>query len=107
MEYAPDSWKIVKLTNKENGDVHHRIIAGWTGGYLQGSSWKISSGIEKITDEVDFWNVPNTSGSVYFLYKGREYLSGYVASIYDNLAKTAEDVTMDLVQIDEIINQYK
>lgn len=65
--YTPDSWLIIKVTYKE-GDIDHRILGGWSGGYLEGTSWRLSSGIVSIsyTDEYGSpWHVRNKSGSVY------------------------------------------
>lgn len=42
--YAPDSWTVVKLNGN---DPHYRVLASWAGGYLNGDSWKLSSGLRR------------------------------------------------------------
>lgn len=50
--YTPDGWVLVKITGT---DPHYRIFGSWRGGYLDGDSWRINSGITRC-DEDDDWN---------------------------------------------------
>ncbi len=49
-DYTPDKWLMVKLTNKNN-EFHYRIFACWYGGYLGSDSWKLNSGVTKMTED--------------------------------------------------------
>ena len=80
-EYTPDSWTIIKLTNESTNKTHYRVLCSWSGSYLWGSSWKISSGVESVEDLGDFYRMPQTSGSVYLLYKTQERMSGQMSNI--------------------------
>ena len=40
--YQPDNWIIVELPNNTG----YKILAGWSGGYLHGNSWRLNSGIK-------------------------------------------------------------
>lgn len=65
-EYYPDNWVVIKLPD------HYRILAGWSGGYTTGDSWRINSGITKVEQDPDdansliFYGSP---GSAYFCHK--------------------------------------
>lgn len=104
--YTPDNWQIVELKANESGEVHHRVLADWQGGYLHGSAWKLSSGFEEIYDDGDEWRCPQTSGSVYFLRKNRQRMSGFMAGIFNSFAQDSKEVTMTLKEFDEIKDIY-
>ena len=44
--YNPDKWTILKILNEEDGKYFYRILGGWGGGYLDGDSWRLNSGVE-------------------------------------------------------------
>ena len=64
-EYNPDSWVILKMTNKN--ETFYKVLAGWSGAYIIGSSWKLNSGITKAEYDVtnNQWRFYGASGSVY------------------------------------------
>lgn len=64
--YNPDNWVIVKM---KGDDPHYRVLAGWSGGYLYGNSWKINSGITSVTEDDDAFYFSGHSGSVYRCHK--------------------------------------
>jgi hypothetical protein len=43
-DYNPDKWVVVKIIGKDTPPVH-KVFACWYGGYLDGDSWKLNSGI--------------------------------------------------------------
>ena len=61
MTYNPDNWVVVK--NPTDG--HMRVLAGWSGGYMQGDSWRMNSGITKCEEAEDTSKINGSSGSVY------------------------------------------
>jgi hypothetical protein len=66
-EYRPHKWQVVKLTH---GNVsHYRVFACWYGGYAHGDSWKLNSGITKVTEDEEFYYFEGSSGSVYVCHK--------------------------------------
>lgn len=88
--YRPDRWVVVK--DLRNGD--HRIMGSWYGGYLDGDSWRMSSGIVDVVEDGQHYNVHNYSGSVYVCYKDSEGVSAYSSSVLDQysaLVETEED----------------
>jgi hypothetical protein len=58
--YIPDSWVLVKI---KEGD--YRVLAGWSGGYLDGNSWRLNSGVAQVTSCPTSYDVHGDSGSVY------------------------------------------
>lgn len=73
-EYTPDSWVIVKIESEQHGTIY-KVLAGWSGSYLYGDSWKLSSGIVTFTDTGSYYESLQDSGSVYMLYKNNERMS--------------------------------
>jgi hypothetical protein len=60
--YFPDNWVVIKL----NGDdPHHRVLAGWSGGYTTGDSWRMNSGIVRVTEDEHCFNFYGSTGSCY------------------------------------------
>ena len=61
-DYNPDNWVVIKM---DGDDPHYRVLAGWSGGYLDGDSWKINSGIARVEDAGDRYKFYGSSGSCY------------------------------------------
>jgi hypothetical protein len=64
--YYPDSWAIVKITGT---DPHYRVFGSWSGGYLDGDSWKLNSGITDVTETETHYHFKGHSGSEYVCHK--------------------------------------
>ena len=79
--YTPDSWVIVKIQSEKYGTIY-KVLAGWSGSYLYGASWKISSGIVTFEDKGEYYESLQDSGSTYVLYKRSERMSAIVASTF-------------------------
>lgn len=60
--YRPDNWVVIKITGD---DPHYRILAGWSGGYTTGSSWRMNSGIVSVEQFEDLFMFKGSTGSVY------------------------------------------
>lgn len=63
-DYTPDKWVVVKI---EGGEfpLTYKIFACWYGGYLGSDSWKLNSGITKVTKEDNYYLFKGHSGSIY------------------------------------------
>ena len=61
-EYNPDNWVVIKM---DGDDPHYRVLAGWSGGYLDGDSWRMNSGITRVEDAGDRFNFYGPTGSCY------------------------------------------
>jgi len=63
--YKPDNWVIIKL---KGNDPHYRVLAGWSGGYLNGNSWRLNSGITHHEFDGDYWYFKGSTNSCYKCY---------------------------------------
>lgn len=72
----PDRWLLV-----ECGDLH-RVFATWAGGYLDGDSWRLNSGIDTVeVDEDGNFLFHGYNGSIYKCHKDRYGTTGYGSHI--------------------------
>lgn len=107
-EYVPDNWVVIFLDVPEP---HYRVLAGWSGGYLSGSSWKLNSGITKVEEDGDYYLFHGSSGSIYKCYKESYCLRNNNAYIWEQLkSRYKDDVQMlnedtNWSQIDWIIDK--
>ena len=89
MDYNPDNWVVLKISNEE--EVLYKVLAGWSGGYTTGDSWRLNSGITLAfvrEDSVDFYG---NSGSLYHCRKGSYGLRMNNVDIYKKLVKAFPD----------------
>lgn len=92
-EYTPDVWVVIKVTPSD-GPAIYRVLAGWYGGYLNGDSWKINSGITEFTEDDKTISFGGYTGSVYRCHKGSERFSGMTGSIFEHYSKELEAANM-------------
>lgn len=95
MDYYPDKWKMVKMTNRENGRVHYRIFGVWYGGYAGSDSWKMNSGVTRIEQDEHGYHFHGSSGSVYYCNKNTYGTSMYGHGILSHIIKNAQDVDIE------------
>lgn len=92
-DYTPDKWLVVKITH--GSDSHYRVFACWYGGYTSGDSWKMNSGITRVTQDDKFYYFEGSSGSVYQCYKETYGLNMYGMSVLTNMIeKSAKEGTI-------------
>jgi hypothetical protein len=105
MIYTPDSWRIIKIENEDTR--HFRILCSWYGGYLGSDSWKISSGIENVIEHETHYEIPQTSGSTYLIYKTNEYMSGMMLGVWESIASGRDGLfEASLMTIDEFLSEW-
>ena len=88
---APDSWVILEVNHE--GKQFQKILSGWSGGYLDGNSWRLSSPIREMNIDInkDYITVDTDSGSRYTLYKSYQGLRMSNAGIYNQLKEQFGD----------------
>ena len=87
-DYNPDNWVVIKM----NGDdPHYRVLAGWSGGYLDGDSWRMNSGITRVEDAGDCYNFYGSTGSCYSCYKESYCIRMNTARIWAQLQELHGD----------------
>lgn len=114
--YRPDSWQVVHVIPKDTGADYYRILAGWSGGFAYGSSWKLSSGFgairyrtsgcKQVIREGDYWRVPQSSGSVYILRKNSEHPSMVTAGVLESVMKSNPDIKLEIVKMENILEEF-
>jgi len=89
-DYRPDKWVVVKIIGVDTPPVH-KVFACWYGGYLDGDSWKLNSGITMATLEGNVYSFKGSSGSVYECHKDcygtNMYGSGILNNMIDRVVK--------------------
>jgi hypothetical protein len=80
--YFPDNWVVIKL---KGDDPHYRVLAGWSGGYTTGDSWRMNSGITKVELKGDQYIFYGSSGSQYICHKDAYCLRKNNAYIWNEL----------------------
>jgi len=88
---TPDSWVILEVNHE--GEQFQKILSGWSGSYLYGDSWRLSSHIKELNIKVnqDFFTAITESGSTYQLFKSRQGLRMSNAGIYNQLKEKHGD----------------
>jgi len=61
-EYRPDNWVVIKI---KGDDPHYKVLAGWSGGYTTGDSWRMNSGITMVDEIENAFMFKGSTGSVY------------------------------------------
>jgi hypothetical protein len=85
MDYTPDLWHILKIRTPK--ETIYKVLAGWQGGYTQGDSWKINSGITKYELVNNYIEFAGYSGSVYRCHVESEKLSMLMQKIFETYSK--------------------
>ena len=82
MTHVPDNWVVIFLNGE---DPHYRVLAGWSGGYTTGDSWRMNSGITKVEEDDRAYNFYGSSGSTYRCGKNAYGLRMNNSHIWDQL----------------------
>jgi len=61
----PEKWIMVKITMIETDEVLYKIFASWSGGFMGSNSWRMNSGVTKVTEDDKFFYFAGHSGSLY------------------------------------------
>ena len=106
--YTPDSWVIVKIHSEKYGTIY-KVLAGWSGSYLYGASWKLSSGIVTFEDKEEHCESLQDSGSTYILYKSSERMSGIMVSTFASFKEQLKgnDGTIEVIDSGDYVNSSK
>jgi hypothetical protein len=81
--YSPDNWVVLQIVNEDK--TLYKVLAGWSGSYLEGSSWRLNSGIVSCTEDGDYYVFKGYSGSCYYCNKETNFLKMNIGNIYEAL----------------------
>ena len=104
--YTPDCWTVLEFRSRYG--IHRKVFAGWYGGYLGSDSWKLSSGITKVTEFPNHYEFLNNSGSLYVCHKNVQRMNSYMSNIllgWHEQAKKVENSEDNFV-IEDVSNEY-
>lgn len=101
--YTPNNWQLVHVIPKDTSAAYYRILAGWSGSFIYGNSWKLSSGCEQVIDEGDSWRVPQSSGSVYILSKNSEKPSVATVGVLKSVMQQNTDVVLEVISMKDFV----
>ena len=99
-EYTPDNWVVLKLTQQlktgntgygRKEQVLYKVLAGWSGGYLDGDSWRMNSGITGVEKQAHLYGFYGSSGSVYWCHQGGYRLRMNNAGVYNQIKERFGD----------------
>ena len=95
---TPDSWVIIEVNHE--GKQFQKILSGWSGGYLDGDAWRMSSRIKEMNINIDqdYITVETDSGSVYNLRKEYQGLRMSNAGIYNQLKERFGD-SVEIIEL--------
>ena len=91
MEYEPDDWVVLKI--KSENEIFYKVFAGWRGGYLDGDSWRMNSGIVAFEDQSPLYGFYGFSGSVYWCHKSNYGIRGmYNNDVLSRILQQGESI---------------
>ena len=96
-EYTPDKWVMLKLSY--DGEVIYKILATWYGGFANGDSWKLNSGITKIEEDGQTYLFHGSSGSVYRCHKNSYGMNGYTAGVLANFRNELDAIEKSSLEL--------
>ena len=92
IDYYPDGWVVVKITRETDNLLIYKVFASWGGGYLNGDSWKLNSGIQSVAETETDYEFTGHSGSVYGCSKrGYNRLTSYSMGVLNRVIEQAKE----------------
>jgi hypothetical protein len=89
--YTSDKWVVIKIEGK-HVPLTYKVFACWYGGYLGSNSWKLNSGITKVTKDGEFYLFEGHSGSVYKCHKKAYGMHVYGSGILNDIINKSEEI---------------
>lgn len=102
---TPDNWIIIEISPPDE-ETFYKILAGWSGGYLDGDRWRMNSGIDRVEEGDDYYDFIGASGSVYRCGKKSEMLRMNCAYIYEQMKKQFGD-TINRIDYEDFIKVFE
>jgi hypothetical protein len=102
-DYIPDRWVVVKITGyKDASKPVHKVFASWYGGWAGSDSWKLNSGITKVTLEGFVYSFEGSSGSVYECHKDIYGTNMYGHGVLSNMIEKSKEhgITIEILPED-------
>lgn len=96
-------WLVIFI---KSDDPHYRLFMSFGGGYMNGDSWRMNSGITRVefNDDqypVTMWTFIGASGSSYTVHKDMYGATIFGAGILDNFIKTSAEKNAEITVMPE------
>ena len=88
-DYTPHNWVVLKITYSQ--ETLYKVLGGWSGGYLDGDSWRMNSGINLAFEHKEHIDFYGHSGSCYHCHRGSYRLTMATAGVYNQLKERFGD----------------
>lgn len=102
-DYTPDKWVMVKISSDGHEPIH-KIFACWYGGYAGSDSWKLNSGVTRVSREGYVYSFAGSSGSVYECHTDCYGTNSYGGSVLNNMIANAAKNGIVIEILDENVN---
>ena len=90
VDYYPDKWVVIQIsTDDETRYPSYKVFGSWHGGYLDGDSWRMNSGIKSVSVDGDLILFEGFSGSTYHCHKDTYGMSSFASGVMANLIEKA------------------
>lgn len=104
--YSPENWVVVKLHNSKTDTTIYKVFGSWRGGFTDGDSWRLNSGISSIEEEEHHYSVHGHSGSIYHCHKnmeGTKHMGMYNRGVLEQMLKRVpEHMEASIVPMTEV-----
>lgn len=87
-DYYPDRWVVIKIDYDD--EVIYKVFGSWQGGFLNGDSWRMNSGVKSVSLDVDFLLFKGFSGSTYYCHKDSYGMTAYARGVMLGMKERAE-----------------
>jgi hypothetical protein len=106
-DYNPDKWIVVKITQKDVSPIY-KVFASWYGNYTAPESWRMNSGIAKVSLYQDLYedvySFEGYSGSVYECNDANYGCSVYGHGVILDMCAKAEMLGVEIEILPEETN---
>ena len=98
-EYNPHKWVVVQIQT-DDGPLY-KVFGSWHGGYLDGDSWRINSGVKSVSRDGDYILFHGYSGSIYRCHKDMYGMTVFGNGVLTNMMSRSD---ADPIILDEDTN---
>ncbi len=99
MEYTPDNWVMLEIKLK-SGEVFKKLLCGWSGGYLDGDSWRLSTEPVQQIEEEHAIRFTTQSGKQYVCRKGSQVVRSNCSHILHQLEEHPKVEAVTIMEIE-------
>lgn len=92
--YMPDLWVLLHIVS-EDIDCF-KVLGSWFGGFISGDAWRLSSGVDSITEESDAFHIKNISGSTYVCPKDWYGMNTFTSTILEGWRQKNANATFEV-----------